>query len=113
MRLLAIETSTVALYSVPACRQQNRCRSASKQPIQPNAAKQADGNDRRVDVSQPSFGIDERDDQQRDDPAGERRQRNLSRDFNAITRAAMRVGEVTVAAWTSRHAKLTAAGTIA
>ena len=84
--------------------QQKRCRSAAEQAIEADAGEHADGNRHGVDVGHLTMRIDQRDDEERDDGAGERGEGNLSRDDRAASRAAMGVGEVAPAAWTSGHA---------
>ena len=103
-RLLAFETSGSASLGVRVQKnQQNRCRSTPQQTIQPDAAENADSDCRGIDVCEFGARIYERDHHQRGQAAGDRGERYLSRDLAAVTRTAVGVGEVTVAAWTGRH----------
>ena len=85
--------------------EQNRCRSAPQQPIQADPSEYTDRDGGRPDVGELAAGVHERHDEQRAQTPGERCEGYLSRDSGPPTRAAMVIGEVTVAAWTGRHSE--------
>jgi hypothetical protein len=76
---------------------------AANQPIDADAGEQADRDGHGVEVREPVVGIEQRDQDQAAESAGNRRGCNLSRNPARTSGAAMRVGEMPSAAWTGRH----------
>ena len=71
--------------------------------VYPNAAERTDQDRAQVD-DQPSLRDGDRNNQQSDERSGKAGERNLSGDDQRTSRASVSVGEVPLAAGTSRHA---------
>ena len=85
---------------------------ATKEPIEAHAGEDADRNRHGGEMRQLSVRVDEGDDDQGDDPAGDRGQTHLSRDDCRAAGAAMCVREVPSTAGTGGHGDGSANATI-
>ena len=92
-----------ALSVVPARTEQNRCRSSPQQPVEPDAAENSHGYSGRIDVCQISAGIHQRHEEQRNQSTCQGSECKFYRDLDRPARAAVSVGQMSVAAGTSCH----------